>query len=296
MTTGSTKRIICSRAGIGTSAHIVQQQELLFTHLVIDQPMLIVVLQGAKTLRSQETTYQLRAGEAIVIAGGRSFDVINHLSPQGRYEACWLSWDSALIAEHASVYDKASIQSDRKVSTITQALPLRHIAPSFMDAINAAMEAIRDQDGIPDAIAKHRLSEVLLWLSLHNARLSCTEVRTLSGKLRLLLSSAPGKSWAAPDIAQQVAMSEATLRRHLAAEDTTLSELLMDVRMSFALGLLQATDKPIAQIAFESGYESASRFAIRFRTRFGFPPTAIRGHRRRPNEQTERGTSYNNVI
>ncbi len=291
MMTGPTERTIFSRAGVGTSAYIVQHQELLFTHLVIDQPMLIVVLQGAKTLRSPEISYEIRAGEAIVVAGGRSFDVINHLSPQGRYEACWLSWDPTLITEHRSVYDKVNIESARVVTTITQALPLRHVEPSFMGAINAAIAAIRDQDGIPDAIAKHRLSEVLLWLSHHNARLSCTETPTLSGKLRLLLSGAPGKPWAAPNIARQLAMSEATLRRHLAAEDTSLSELLMDVRMSFALGLLQATDKPIAQIAFESGYESASRFAIRFRSRFGFPPTAIRGHRRQPNYQAPQGAN-----
>ena len=36
----------------------------------------------------------------------------------------------------------------------------------------------------------------------------------------------------------------------------------------------------INRIALEVGYESASRFAIRFRERFGFPPTAIRGHAR----------------
>ena len=35
-----------------------------------------------------------------------------------------------------------------------------------------------------------------------------------------------------------------------------------------------------AEIAFAVGYESPSRFAIRFRQRFGFAPTAVRGHER----------------
>jgi AraC-like DNA-binding protein len=37
---------------------------------------------------------------------------------------------------------------------------------------------------------------------------------------------------------------------------------------------------PVSAIAASSGFESQSRFAIRFRDRFGFPPSAIRGHNR----------------
>jgi AraC-like DNA-binding protein len=59
-----------------------------------------------------------------------------------------------------------------------------------------------------------------------------------------------------------------------------LSELLVDVRMSLALTLLQATSLPVTQIAMNAGYESPSRFAVRFRQRFGFAPTAVRGHQR----------------
>ncbi len=50
--------------------------------------------------------------------------------------------------------------------------------------------------------------------------------------------------------------------------------------MTSALRLLQGTDWPISLIASQVGYESASRFAERFRKRFGFAPTAIRGHHR----------------
>ena len=40
--------------------------------------------------------------------------------------------------------------------------------------------------------------------------------------------------------------------------------------------LLQATDKPVAEIALDVGYGSPSRFAGRFRKRFGHPPHAVR--------------------
>lgn len=86
--------------------------------------------------------------------------------------------------------------------------------------------------------------------------------------------------WTAAIVARQLHMSEATLRRHLAAEGNSFSSLLADVRMSHALSLLQSTDLPVGNIAHDVGYESASRFATRFRKRFGFAPTAVRGHRR----------------
>ena len=42
--------------------------------------------------------------------------------------------------------------------------------------------------------------------------------------------------------------------------------------------LLQSTDLSILRIAEAVGYKSQSRFAARFRARFGFAPSAIRGH------------------
>jgi AraC-like DNA-binding protein len=78
-------------------------------------------------------------------------------------------------------------------------------------------------------------------------------------------------------VAKRLGLCEATLRRRLAAEGTTLGDLLTDVRMSFAMVLLQSTNQAVNRIALEVGYESASRFAIRFRARFGFLPAAIRG-------------------
>nr|WP_274708848.1 helix-turn-helix transcriptional regulator [Variovorax sp. S12S4] len=81
-------------------------------------------------------------------------------------------------------------------------------------------------------------------------------------------------------VAARLAMSEATLRRRLSAEGATFASVLTDARMSFAMTLLQSTDHAVTRIASSVGYDSASRFSVRFRARFGFAPTAVRGHRR----------------
>ena len=71
--------------------------------------------------------------------------------------------------------------------------------------------------------------------------------------------------------------------RRLQEEATSLREVLTDIRMTHAMGLLQSSDMPVSAIAASAGFESQSRFAIRFRSRFGFPPTAVRG-RRQPGQ------------
>ena len=50
--------------------------------------------------------------------------------------------------------------------------------------------------------------------------------------------------------------------------------------MTQALTLLQSTDVSVLDVGLAVGYDSASRFAVRFRQRFGFPPSAIRGQKR----------------
>jgi AraC-like DNA-binding protein len=72
-------------------------------------------------------------------------------------------------------------------------------------------------------------------------------------------------------------MSEATFRRRLAEQGQCFNSILIDVRMMTALVLLQVTDCPISEVAYQVGYESASRFSVRFKKRFGFSPMAVRG-------------------
>ena len=50
--------------------------------------------------------------------------------------------------------------------------------------------------------------------------------------------------------------------------------------MSYALTLLHGTDTSVLSVALAVGYDSASRFSARFRSRFGYLPSDVRGHKR----------------
>lgn len=262
---------ITTRQGVGSSAGVLQQQELEFKRLFIEQPVLIVVERGIKALRWEGGEYLIRSGEAIAIAGGQSVDITNRLAEDGGYRAHWLVWDSELIAAYAEAQPRQAV--------IAHALPIAPGSAEFATAYHRALQAIEDM-AIPIEIARHRVGELLLWIGMNGGRFELPQALTLTVKIRRMIGVDLAREWSAPAVASAFAMSEATLRRKLADEATTLTEILVDARMSLALSLLQSTALPVTQVALDVGYQTSSQFAARFRHRFGFPPTAIRSRSR----------------
>jgi AraC-like DNA-binding protein len=258
---------IILRPGVGASAGILQRQELEFKRLVIDQPVLVLVLQGVKTLRWPHGECHIRAGEALALAAGQTVDIINQVASKGAYRAHWLAWDPSLIAAHA--------QHCPAQPVIRHVLPIIDAGGEFGQAFQRALQAV-EEAGIPLEIARHRAAEMLQWIGLHGGRFEPLEPMNLSTKVRRLISQDLAQPWAATTVATNLSMSEASLRRKLAEEGSCLSDILSDTRLSAALGLLLSTAQPVTQIALGCGFQTPSHFAARFRQRFEFSPSAIR--------------------
>ncbi|MDR5018573.1 helix-turn-helix transcriptional regulator [Yersinia rochesterensis] len=268
------ERIINFCPGVGSSAHIIQHTELLLTSVYIEQSLLIMVNRGHKIIRWNNQEYTIRAGEIVAISSGQTIDIINGLSDDGLFFSHQLRCDPHLIATFANH------PASTGLSVIPGVMPVRNLAPEFMNTFGSTFKAISDIGDIPPAIIRHRMLELLLWLAQCGVKFRLNDDLSLSEKVRRCLALDPHKIWSAATVADHMAMSEVVLRRKLAAENILLRDLMIDVRMTSALRLLQGTDWPISLIANQVGYESASRFAERFRKRFGFAPTAIRGHHR----------------
>lgn len=129
---------------------------------------------------------------------------------------------------------------------------------------------------ISDARMHYRVQELLLTLAEHGHTFAPAGRPRVTTQLREFISEAPERRWTAQDAAQLLLMSESTLRRKLAHEQTRFDELLVDVRMHHALMLLQTTDWTVPHVAAASGYRSRTRFSDRFRARFGYTPSTVR--------------------
>ncbi|CAI1729310.1 Urease operon transcriptional activator [Serratia quinivorans] len=260
--------------GIGASAHIIQHTELLFPSVYFEQPHLYLVQQGHKRVRWQQREVVAHSGELLIIDGGQTVDIINEPSEEGAFSCQLLTCDPLLFAAPPA-------QVETQAPTAFDAvLALRNLPCALIHSFETTSLALALKHRFPAVIIRHKMLEILLWLKQFNISFIHNEVRNLTQQVRRCLATDPHNIWTAAEVADTLSMSEVMLRRKLSAENTSLRTLMIDVRMSSALALLQSTDWPISAIAQHVGYESSSRFAERFRKRFGFAPTAIRGHQR----------------
>jgi AraC-like DNA-binding protein len=266
------ERSIHRREGVGACAHVVQGRKLFTGQLSFDQPTLIVVRRGSKCLRASGQEVTLAAGELIAVNAGQCFDVINAPCEHADiYEADSLAFGEALF-EH-------SLYSCATGKRIHETLVCRSPSPQVFAAFSHACEAIRLAVDIPQRVAMARMNEMLAWLDHVGGCFDTVSALRVAVRVRRLVKVNLAAAWTAPRVASQLGMSEATLRRRLAEEDSQFQQLLAETRMAHALTLLQVTNLPVTSIAYDVGYQNPSQFSARFRRRFGFNPSDVR-HRK----------------
>lgn len=237
-----------------------QAVRALFRAVVGEEAMILRVDRGRKVIRGG-IAVEAEAGALVLIPAGLALDVENHPAPDGPYRATGLLVGPGVAAPRG---EGARWQTRD---------------PRALAAFERALDLAR-RPAVPEAIRDHAVAEVLLWLDTLGLRLPPVAADTVAARVGRLVAGALARDWTAAEVARSLGMSPATLRRRLAEEGTGLAAILTGLRMNRALGLLQATDLPVGVIAAEVGYASASRFAVRFRARFGLAPRAIRGDER----------------
>ena len=238
--------------------HLLVRQavQATFRALVAERPAVVRVRQGEKRVGRGGAWLAVGPGRLAVLPAGEPLTIENKPTPGGPFLA------SALVLGPESL----PLGDPDRVATDDRALA----------AFDRAAAACEDPL-LPPALREHAVAEVILWLAQEGVGLGPARAADLASRLRALLAEDLAMPWMAPEAARSLAVSEATLRRRLAREGTSFSDLLADLRMTRALGLLQATGHPVNRVALEVGYECPSRFAARFRARFGISPSAVRG-------------------
>lgn len=260
-----------------STVQIRQSQRALFRALRAERPAVILVLSGTKLVRHSGGSVRIEPGTLGVLPARIPLTIENRPVAAGRYVAHALLPDPGLIErmrlEGLSDGDPFRTASDDRARV----------------AFDRAVTAI-DDPLMATSLRENAVREVILWLAEAGVGFGPSKPFSFADRLHAILSAELDKAWRASEAARSLAVSEATLRRRLAAEGTTFRDLLIDVRMTHSLGLLQTTDIPINAIGAAVGYASPSRFAARFHARFGILPSAIRGRR---SERTRAANARN---
>lgn len=218
---------------------------------------------GQKRLADGTHRAAVDPGQYLVVTPGMLLNVENLPAGDGPYLSSCVTVSRELLLEKKWA-------ADASPSTWTILPP----SPALDQAFAHTESGLQQE--LPQTVLAHRVRELLEALALCGFRPALQNEPTIAERVRMLLANAPEQAWRAEPIAERLAMSVATLRRKLVAENTSFRAILEDIRLSRALVLIQTTEKPLKRIAEECGYLSPSRFATRFRMRFGTLPSELR--------------------
>jgi len=237
---------------------------------VVYEPMLCVILEGAKRTTLGAHSYAYRAGDYLVVSADLPVSGEVLAAP---YAAVGVALDPSVILE--LMREAGEAQTDE---TPGRALMVSRMDDGLLDAIARLVGLLdRPQDA---AVLAPMIRREIVWrllagehgamvrqIALKDGRLG--RVQRVIARLR--------ERYAEPvrikDLAELAGMSETSLHRHFKAV-TSMSPLQYQkqVRLQEARNRLLNDGRDIAGIGFSVGYDSPSQFSREYSRQFGQPP------------------------
>ncbi len=272
----STARLVARRdlCGLARPSLVLPQHTRRFRFF---ETTLVQILCGRLNLDDGHTRLDLDAGSPLLLVDAHACADLRK-TPGGdarRFQSMFLTFPPALVAAFQRETAPADLSGTTGADRSRPPFQTVALDADLLASLQHVLQGV-EQAGLSDARLRYRLMDLLHALAERGFRLPPPLAPTTSGRLRALFGDAPGHHWTAQAAGRELAMSEATLRRRLAAEQAEFESLLVEVRMHHAMMLLQTTGWNLARIAEACGYRSRARFAERFKERFGTVPSRVR--------------------
>ncbi|MDD3446069.1 MAG: AraC family transcriptional regulator [Zavarzinia sp.] len=233
----------------------------------LDHPVLAVVLSGAKEVWRGDAVTVLGEGDVFALPARVAMDVVNVPSARtGFYQSLIVEIPADTLPPVTMVVPPPADARRNPPVGIT-------LTPHLVEALVHAASAIADGPAGP-LVRASRLAELLALLRADPAAAVLFR-QSVGQRVAQTVATDLSAPWTAPQVARLLAMSEATLRRRLAAEALSFGALLRRERMVAARRLLE-TGASAQNAALAVGYASRAHFARHFRAAFGLLPGQVR--------------------
>lgn len=252
------------------------------------EPVLCMVLQGAKIMRSGDQSVEIGAGDALIVS--HHLPVISRITQASTrlpYLAIVLSLNLATLRELYAQLDGLRDQ-DKKEGAIS-------CSPSedgWLDPLRRYLEMVQDQAAL-SVLGPQLLREIhfrlmtsstgaplrnLLATDSYSNRIS-RSIDMIRGQLSDLLR--------VPTIAEQIGMSNSAFHTHFkAVTGTTPLQFQKDLRLIKAMELLEHGGRSVATAAYEVGYESPTHFSRDYKRKFGHSPSGSKSRSGKSADET----------
>jgi len=259
------------RPGVASVAISVSRTAETIRNLGFPTLCLLRLDGGHKELILGERHIALEPGQWILLGPQEAVTAINRPAGNVAYRATAILFDPAIVEKFAGHHGDLVARSG-KPRLFNRVAGSRTLAQAF----DVALNGLRADDAASARLAEHRLLALLLILG--EAGLSLIPGATLDWRqrVRAIITSDPAADWRAGEVAGLLGASEATLRRHLAALETSFAVLLTDARLDRGFTALAFEGANVIEAALAAGYRSPSRFSDAFKTRFGLLPSRLK--------------------
>ncbi|MEM6375038.1 MAG: AraC family transcriptional regulator [Pseudomonadota bacterium] len=247
---------------------ITQATSATFSDLYFRQMFLFFIERGSKFI-SDPVRGDLvgEAGDLIIFPAGVMVTMINRPLMDQSYKATGVSYTRDLIE---TVFPRRVQPSAPPTVRILRAG--EHKPSRILSLLRNTMT---DND-LPKGIRKSRMLEPLVWLQDKRVDVPTHGEDSPISLVRRIIDADLSYPWRASDVAFELAMSEASMRRWLSTTGQGFARILLSSRLERGLTLLQTTQAQVSTIALECGFKTPSHFADAFRQRFGIKPKDIR--------------------
>ena len=247
---------------------ITQATTAKFTEMYFRNTFLFFITKGTKEvvcpINGKLTGQQ---GDVVIFPPNSVVTMENHPRLDDDYKATGVSFTKQLVH---------TVFHERKFVSQPDGIQIIEAIPDNPMSILALIEQTLNDTDLPPTILQHRLLEPLIWLKSKGIALFHAHDESPLSRVRAVIESDIGRSWKSKEVSEQLAMSEATLRRTLAKTGDKFSKILKNTRLEHGLSLLQSTTDPITEIALTCGFKTPSHFSDVFKDRFGIKPSQIR--------------------
>ncbi|BCL76787.1 AraC family transcriptional regulator [Jeongeupia sp. HS-3] len=234
------------------------------------QPALMRIRHGEKHIWLNGKTHIARIGDVLIAPAGLELTLSNHPDANG-YACEVLVFEPGLIQHFRTSYPDAA-----QAVINTEPRLCEKLTPVMAQLWDDVFAATASHE--PAALLHHRAEGLLLAMTMagYGAALLVNRSDSIAERARHIIMLDAAQDWTVDAMAERLNMGASTLRRKLDQEGKSFRQLLEQVRLNMALGMIQTSRQAIGQIALQCGYASASRFSARFQQQFGIRPLQLR--------------------
>jgi AraC-like DNA-binding protein len=241
------------------------------------EPVVCVILRGAKQVLLGETAIHLGRGDALVVS--HDLPVVSQVTtarPGEPYLAIIAWLDVALLR---SLYDEVGSAARSIQEPTPQSLAASQADPRLLEAIHRYI-ALADDDIEAKVLAASVRRELHFRLLMGSSGAMLRSLLRHDSHASMIARAITRirVSYREPlvvtQLAKDIGMSPSSLHKHFRAiTETSPLQYQKELRLLEARRLLMAGHHAISDVAYEVGYESPNQFSREYARKYGVPPS-----------------------